>query len=148
MRRCLQDGTDNLPAISAPETSCGTIYTPTHNPSHSKPHGSTAAEPLTSEEAHDAARQGAEVVDGNDDAHETAARVAKGLLPILIANDATEDALIVTEEDEGHGASQGDGPTQAAPAAEPRVLETHRVAEDCVWYYARRNKVVARSCQD
>ena len=89
------------------------------DPAHSEPHLPPAAEPLADDEIEDAAGEGAEVVDGDDDAGEAVVGVVHRGEEVFVADDSGEDALVVAEEDEGHLAHDHDGELEGqAPAEE------------------------------
>lgn len=77
----------------------GGLRLATHNPSHSKPHANSPPEFLADEERQDAPGEGAQVVYCHDDALERTAWLSESVAPVFVANDAREDALVVTEQD-------------------------------------------------
>lgn len=74
----------------------------THDPRHGEPHGQSATQPFSNHEADDATRQGAKVVDGDDNTFKSTAWVAECSLPILVSHNAAENSLVIAKENKGH----------------------------------------------
>ena len=73
-------------SVSKPERH--SISTPTHNPSHSKPHAKSSPESLADEKRQDTPREGSQVVYCHDDALEGTGWVPEGVAPVFVAYDA------------------------------------------------------------
>lgn len=70
-------------------------YSAEDDEAHGQPHGLSTTCNLAGKEVDNAAGEGAEVINGNNDAFEGAVRVADDVEEVFVADDAGEDALII-----------------------------------------------------
>lgn len=70
----------------------------THNDDHGNENAPAPPDTLSTEKRQDATRKGAEVVDRDDNALQTAAWVVECGQPVLVVDDAGEDALVISEQ--------------------------------------------------
>ena len=97
------------------------------DPRHGEPYGTSAAEPLADEEVAKAPEQTAEIVARRDQTRQGVVRVLKLPWPVLVLEDAAEDALVVAIENECTEAAGCDCRLQLLPTAKPGPHSPWRV---------------------
>jgi hypothetical protein len=74
------------------------------NKSHRHPHGTSSAKSPSKEKVDSTAGQASEIVAGDDDASLRIGRVVELSEPIFILENASENALVISEEHKSHQA--------------------------------------------
>ena len=79
------------------------------DPAHGYPHGSSSSKVFGEAKSKDTAREATEIVDTDNDTGQAVAGMPKDVQEVRVANDTTEDALIIAKENKCHSTSYSNG---------------------------------------
>ena len=100
-----------------------------NNPNHRNPHRKPSSRLLAEEKRQYTSRETSEIVDRHDDALESRRWMIERVQEVLVADDSTENALVVSEEHKGQLTSNRDCGSQLEASPVKIVLE-HGVGSD------------------